>query len=82
MQEIKETENNNGYISYKKLWVLLEKKKLNQQYLIDNGIHRTSIYNMKNNKSVNMNVISNICYLLRCQPKDILEYVPENKIND
>lgn len=72
-------ENNNGYIDYSKLWKLLEKKKLNQQYLIDKNIHRTSIYNMKNNKSVNMDVISNICYLLKCQPKDILEYVPGDK---
>lgn len=72
-------DDNKGYIDYSKLWKLLEKKKLNQQYLINNNIHRASIYNMKNNKSVNMDVISNICYLLKCQPKDILEYIPADK---
>lgn len=66
----------NGYLDFSKLWKLLEKKNLKQQYLINNGIHRNTIYKLKNNENVTSEVICNICKLLKCQPKDIMEYVP------
>ena len=66
----------NGYIDFSKLWKLLEKKKLKQQFLIDNKIHRNTIYKLKNNENVTCEVICNICKILNCQPKDIMEYIP------
>ena len=69
----------NGYLDFAKLWKLLEKKNLKQQYLINNGIHRNTVYKLKNNDNITSEVICNLCKLLNCQPKDILEYMPNQK---
>ena len=69
----------NGYLDFDKLWKLLEKKNLKQQYLINNGIHRNTVYKLKNNDNITSEVICNLCKLLNCQPKDILEYMPNQK---
>ena len=63
-----------GYIDFSKLWSLLQKKKLNKQYLINNGIHRNTIYKLVNNENVTAEVICKLCYILDTQPKNILEY--------
>ena len=52
----------------------MEKKKKNKQWLINNGIHRNTVYKLVNNENVTCEVICNLCYLLNCQPKDIMEY--------
>lgn len=63
-----------GYIDFSKLWTLLEKKKLNKQYLINNGIHKTTLYKLVNNENVTCEVIAKLCYILDTQPRNILEY--------
>ena len=72
----------NGYLDFSKLWKLLEKKNLRQQYLINNGIHRNTIYKLKNNGNVTSEVICNLCKILSSQPKDILEYIPNKNTTD
>ena len=62
-----------GYTVY---WNQSSYNKLKQQFLIDNKIHRNTIYKLKNNENVTCEVICNICKLLNCQPKDIMEYIP------
>lgn len=71
--------NELGYICFDRLWETLAKRKHNQQWLINNGVHRATIYKLKDNKNVNCEVIIKLCYLLNCQPKDIMEYVKEPK---
>lgn len=73
---------NVGYIDYSKLWDVLEKKHKNKQYLINNGIHRNTLYNLVNNRSVKTEKIALICHLLNCQPKDIMEYVSNKESKD
>ena len=63
-----------GYIDFSKLWELLKKKNKNKQYLINKGIHRATIYKLVNNKNVTCEVIANLCYILNCQPAQIMEY--------
>lgn len=69
----------NGVISFNKMWELMATRGIKQQYLINNGIHRATIYKIKNNDNVTCEVIANICKLLKCQPGDILEYIPESE---
>ena len=64
----------NGVISFYPLRKLMKKKNIKQQYLIDNGIHRATVYKLKNNQNVNCEVIAHLCYILKCQPKDIMKY--------
>lgn len=65
-----------GYIDFSKLWVMLKKKKLNKQYLLNNGIHKTSLYKLVNNENVTCEVIAKLCYILDTQPGKFMEYIP------
>lgn len=65
----------NGYMDFEKLWNLLEKKKLNKQWLRNNGIHASTISKLVKNENVTCEVLCNICKLLKCQPEDIMTYV-------
>lgn len=69
----------NGYISFNKLFDVLEKKGLNKQYLRNNGIHSNTVVKLSNNENVSCEVIANLCSLLDVQPKQILEYIPDKK---
>lgn len=64
----------NGYIDFKKFWQLMEKKNKNKQWLINNNIHRNTVYKLVNNENVTCEVICNLCKLLHCQPGQIMEY--------
>lgn len=66
----------NGYIDFSKFWIMLEKKNKNKQWLINNGIHRNTVYKLVNNENVTCEVICNLCRLLNCQPGQIMEYKP------
>ena len=63
-----------GVVSFLPLRLLMKKKNIKQQYLIDNGIHRATCYKLKRNENVNCEVIAHLCKLLDCQPKDIMKY--------
>lgn len=69
----------NGYIDFSKFWVMLEKKNKNKQWLINNGVHRNTVYKLVNNENITCEVICNLCKLLNCQPGQIMEYKPLDK---
>lgn len=66
----------NGLIDFSKLWKMLERKNKNKQWLINNGIHRSTIYKLVRNENVTCEVIANLCRLLNCQPGNIMEFKP------
>lgn len=68
-----------GYIDFSKFWNMLEKKNKNKQWLINNGIHRNTVYKLVNNENITCEVICNLCNLLGCQPGQIMEYKPLNR---
>lgn len=72
----------NGVISFSKFWKLMDKKKKNKQWLINNGIHRNTVYKLVNNENVTCEVICNLCSLLDCQPGDIMEYKKPLEANE
>lgn len=67
----------NGYMDFTRLWAMLEKRGHKKQWLIDNGIHRATIYKLVDNGNVTCEVLCNLCRLLKCQPGEIMEYVEE-----
>jgi len=69
----------NGRMVFTKLWSLMEKKKINKQYLRNNGLHANTIQKLVNNENVTCEVLCNVCKLLNCQPGDIMEYIPEEQ---
>ena len=69
----------NGYIDFSKLWILLDKKNVNKQWLKNNGLHSNTVAKLTKNENVTCEVISHLCKLLNCQPSQIMEYVKPPK---
>ena len=69
----------NGYIDFSKLWEYMEKKGVNKQYLINNGLHKATIYKLVANENMTCEVIAKLCYILKCQPKNIMDYIPPSE---
>lgn len=64
-----------GYIDFSKLWEVMKRKGHKKQYLLNNGIHKTTLYKLANNENVTCEVIAKLCYILNTQPKNIMEYI-------
>lgn len=69
-----------GSISYNKLFELMEEKNIKKRDLREKyNISPTIVNRLKNNSNVAVDTIMYLCEILDCQPKDILEYVPEKQ---
>lgn len=60
-------------ISYEKLWITLEKRKVSQYQLINKyNVSRGLIDRLKKNESVTMHTIDTLCVILDCNVEDIV----------
>lgn len=69
---------------YDKLFARLKDKELNNgitTYTIRtrNIMGQLTLQNLREGKTVKTDVICRLCYLLKCKPEDIMEYVPDEK---
>ncbi len=63
-------------VSYNKLWKLLIDKNLNKKELIKlSSVSSSSIAKMTKGQNVTTDVLSKICKALKCDFKDIMEYI-------
>lgn len=65
-----------GKMDFSKLWQTMERKKVNKQYLLNNGLNKTTIYKLVRNDTITTETICKLCYLLNCKPGNIMEYMP------
>lgn len=63
-------------ISYAPLWKTLKKKGITQYQLINMGVDRKTMDSLRHNRNITVLTIEKLCYLLDCEPNDILEFVP------
>ncbi len=69
-----------GAISYKKLFELMEQKKIKKRDLREQyNISPTIVSRLNNNTNVAVDTIMYLCEILDCQPGDIMEYIPDDK---
>ena len=64
-----------GIISFDKLWQVLERKKLNKQYLLNHGLNKNTIYKLVRNDTITTETICKLCFLLKCKPGQIMDYI-------
>ena len=65
-----------GMISYKKLFELMEQRKIKKRDLREKyNISPTIVNRLKNNSNVSVDTIMYLCEILNCQPGDIVEYI-------
>ena len=63
-------------ISYNKLWKLLIDKKMNKKNLMElTGLSSSSIAKLTKGQNVNTDILCKICHALKCDFKDIMEYI-------
>ena len=62
-------------ISYNKLWKLLVDKDINKTQLREAvGISSGTLAKLSKNESVNLEVLARICFYLKCNIGDIVEF--------
>ena len=65
-------------VSYKKLWKLLIDRDMSKKDLINVAeISTASVVKLAKGQNIQTNVLCKICKALKCDFKDIMEYVPE-----
>jgi len=69
-------------ISYEPLWKTMEKKNATTYTLqVKGGISSSTIRRMKANESISTNTLDALCKILDCRVYDIVEYIPDVKLN-
>ena len=68
-----------GKMDFSKLWDLMEKRNINKQWLVNRGLQKTTIYKLARNENVTCEVLTHLCYLMKCQPKQIMDYIPPSE---
>lgn len=62
-------------ITYEKFFKLIKIKGYSQNELIRQGIINARLLNaLKNNKSITIDTLNNLCNKLDCKPNDIITY--------
>ena len=70
-------------ISYNRMWKLLVDKKMSKADLRKAAdIAPNTMTKLRRDEPVNLAILSRICRVLRCDYGDIMQYVPEEKIDD
>ena len=68
-------------ISYKKLWkVLIDRDMKKKDLCAAAGIRHTSMAKLGKNENVTTDVLLKICHALNCDIGDIMEIIPDNKV--
>lgn len=64
-------------ITYEKLFVILEQKGKNKNWLRNNGINPKTVDYLIHNKEIKTGTINKLCNMLGCTPNDIITYTPD-----
>ncbi len=70
-------------ISYKPLWHTLIEHNIGKIQLMEAvGFSRGTLAKMGHNEYVAMSVIDKICQTLNCPVHDVIEYIPDNSMQE
>lgn len=66
-------------ISYNPLWKTMKDNEVTTYQLIQKGIDKRTIHNLKHNKNVTVLTIEKLCNILECKMTDIVEFINNDK---
>lgn len=66
-------------IDYSPLWVTMKDRGISQYDLINKGIDKRTMDQLRNNRNITALTMEKICIILNCTPNDILQFVPDKK---
>ena len=64
-------------LDYSPLWETLKKQGKSQYVLIDNGIGKRTMDQLRHNRNITALTMEKICRILNCTPNDILAFQDE-----
>lgn len=64
-------------ISYKSLWETMQKKEITTYQLIQQGIDRKTIHNLKHNGNITMLTAEKLCKIIGCCISEIVEFIDD-----
>lgn len=65
-------------LDYSPLWETLKKQDKSQYELINNGIDKRTMDQLRHNRNVTALTLEKICRILNCTPNDVLTFKDEN----
>ena len=67
-------------ISFEPLWKTLKEKNISQYSLNkDYGLSTGTLDALRQNRSITLNTLNDLCKLLECNVEDIIVYYPDEK---
>lgn len=68
-------------ISYQPLWDTMDKNGVTTYQLLQHGVSRKTIYNLKRNENITMLTAEKLCNIIGCDISDIVTFVPDCPVN-
>lgn len=65
-------------LDYSPLWETLKKQEKSQYILIDNGIDKRTMDQLRHNRNITALTIEKICRILHCTPNDVLTFTEDD----
>ena len=62
-------------ISYEPLWTTMEAHDITTYKLIQSGIDKRTIHNLKHNENITMLTAEKLCQIIGCEIQDIVKFV-------
>lgn len=64
-------------LDYSPLWETLKRQEKSQYVLIDNGIDKRTMDQLRHNRNITAITLEKICRILDCSPSDVLTFKDE-----
>ena len=64
-------------IDYSPLWITMKKRNISQYDLINNGLDKRTLDQLRHNRNITVLTLEKLCCILQCTPNDVLKFIPE-----
>lgn len=70
----------NGMITFEPLWETMKRKNISQYSLIkDYGVSTGTLDALRQNRSITLNTLNDICNILQCEVSDVIKFLPDEQ---
>lgn len=67
-------------IDYSPLWETMKKRHISQYALINNGIDKHTLDQLRKNQNITILTVEKLCNILNCTPNDVFAFKDENDL--
>ncbi len=64
---------------YSPLWATMEEKHISQYNLLNAGIDKRTLDQLRHNRNITVLTLSKLCGILDCTPNDVIRIIPGRK---